>query len=153
MFSNGSQTLCHDRIRGWILDVYPAGEGEIAVWIISKTGERIRLIDTFHPKICVSGKQDEIERLASGFYSNHNITQWSFAQKYAHPTDTQKSRVLEITLNDYRKAPHFTREILRIGDYAKYEIHNCDLHADRAYLFSKDLFPLAFLEIKNRTPE
>jgi DNA polymerase I len=91
--------------------------------------------------------------LASGFYNNHDIAQWGFAQKYAHPTDTQKSRVLEITLKDYRKVPHFTREILRVGDYAKYEIHDCDLRADRAYLFSKDLFPLALVEIKNQTPE
>src|SRR5450759_2610206 len=153
MTSKGSQTLSHDKIRGWILDAYPAGEGEIAVWVISELGERIRLIDTFHPKIYVSGKQDEIERLASGFYSNNDIAKWGFAQKYAHPTDTQKSRVLEITLKDYRKNSHFTREIIRIGDYTKYEVLNCDLHADRAYLFSKDLFPLALVEIKNQPEE
>lgn len=153
MVSNSSQTLCHDKIRGWILDAYPTEKGEIAVWIISESDQRIRLIDTFYPKIYVSGKQDEIERLASGFYNNHDIARWSFAQKYAHPTDTQKSRVLEITLKDYRKAPHFTQEILRIGDYAKYEVHNCDLRTDHAYLFSKDLFPLAFVEMKNQPEE
>ena len=32
-----------DHVKGWILDAYPAGEGEIAVWIISETGERIKL--------------------------------------------------------------------------------------------------------------
>jgi len=140
-------------IRGWILDVYAADQGEVVVWIISESGQRIRLIDRFEPKIYVSGKQDEIERLASRFYNNQDIAKWGFAQKYAHPTDTQKSRVLEITLKDYRKTSHFTREILRIGDYAKFEIHNCDLHCDRGYLFSKDLFPLALVEIKNQAAE
>ena len=153
MFSYSSQTLSHDKIRGWILDVYPAGEGEIVVWVISESGVRIRLIDTFNPKIYVSGKQDEIERLTSRFYNNHDIAKWSFAQKYAHPTDTQKKRVIEITLKDYRKIAHFTREILRIGDYFKYHVHNFDLHADRAYLFSKELFPLALVEIKKQTSE
>jgi len=140
-------------IRGWILDVYAAEQGEVVVWIISESGQRIRLIDKFEPKIYVSGNQDEIERLASRFYRNQDIAKWSFAQKYAHPTDTQKTRVLEITLKDYRKTPNFTREILRLGDYTKYEVHNCDLRADRAYLFSKDLFPLAFVEIENNATE
>ena len=60
-------------IRGWILDVYAADQGEVAVWIISESGQRIRLIDRFEPKIYVSGKQDEIERLASRFYNNQDI--------------------------------------------------------------------------------
>jgi hypothetical protein len=36
-----------EHVKGWILDAYPASEGEIAVWIISETGERIKLKDKF----------------------------------------------------------------------------------------------------------
>jgi DNA polymerase elongation subunit (family B) len=36
-----------------------------------------------------------------------------------------------------------------MGDYLRYEIHNCDLRGDRDYFFSHDIFPLAFVEIKN----
>ena len=150
MISDSSQTLSHDCIRGWIFDVYPAGESEVVVWIISETGERIRLIDKFEPKIYVSSSNDNVERLVSKLYSNRDIVAWGFAQKYAKPTDQQKSRVLELTLKDYRKAKNLTKEILRLGDYIKYEVHNADLHTDRAYLFSKDLFPLAFVEIKKQ---
>jgi len=150
MTSNNSQTPNHDCIKGWIFDIYPAGESEIVVWIISETGERIRLIDKFEPKIYVSGPKDDVERLVSKLYRNRDIAAWGFAQKYAKPTDQQKSRVLELTLKDYRKAQNLTREILRLGDYIKYEVHNADLHTDRAYLFSKDLFPLAFVEIKKQ---
>jgi DNA polymerase elongation subunit (family B) len=139
-----------NHLKGWLLDVYPTNEGEVAVWIISETGERIRLVDSFQPKIYISAEQDEIERLASRLYKNQNeLSAWAFAEKYAQPTDQQKTRVLEITLKDYRKIPRFTREILRLGEYSKYEIHNCDLHADRAYFFSKDLFPLARVEVIN----
>jgi hypothetical protein len=56
------------RVRGWLLDVYPSGFGEVAVWVISENGERVRLTDRFQPKIYVSGKQGDIEQLASGFF-------------------------------------------------------------------------------------
>jgi DNA polymerase, archaea type len=149
MQSKTSPAASHDRIKGWILDVYPTQQGEVAVWIISESGERIRLIDTFQPQIYVSARQDDLERLPSRLYSNHDIAKWSFVQKYAKPTDTEKTRVLEITLKDARRVPQLTLQILRLGDYSKYEINNCDLRADRAYFFSKDLFPLAYVEVMN----
>ncbi len=137
-----------DHVKGWILDAYPAGEGEIAVWIISETGERIKLTDKFQPKIYVSAKQDELERLVSRLYKNQAIASWSFAYKYAQPTDTEKSRVLELMLKDCRKTRSLTRSILKMGDYLRYEVHNCDLNGDRVYFFSHDIFPLALVEIK-----
>ena len=30
----------------------------------------------------------------------------------------------------------------------RYQVSNCDLKGDRAYFFSHDIFPLAFLEVK-----
>lgn len=142
-----------NHVRGWILDAYPAGEGEIAVWVISETGERVRLTDKFQSKIYVSGKQDELERLISRLYGSQIIASWAFTQKYAQPTDTEKSRVLELTLKDCRKTQSLTRSILKMGDYLRYEIHNCDLRGDRDYFFSHDIFPLALVEIKNEAAE
>jgi DNA polymerase elongation subunit (family B) len=136
-------------VKGWILDAYPAGEGEIAVWVISETGERIKLTDRFQPRIYVSAKQDELERLVSRLCNNQIIASWRFAYKYAQPTDNEKSRVLELTLKDCRKTPTLTRSILKMGDYLRYEIHNCDLRGDRDYFFSHDIFPLAFVEVKS----
>jgi DNA polymerase, archaea type len=138
------------RIRGWILDVYPSAFGEIAVWIIGENGERIRLADTYQPKVYISGKAEDIESLASGFYANKNISSWTFAYKYAQLTDAEKSKVLEVALKDSRRISAFTREILKLGDYLTYEVHNCDLHGDRAYFFDHDLFPFAFVEVENR---
>ena len=123
----------------------------MAVWVIGENGERTRLIDGFQPKVYISGKQDDIERLASTFYSSRVIATWDFANKYAHPTDSEKSRVLEITLKDCRMMSAFTRGILEMGDYLRYEVHNCDLHGDRTYLFNHDIFPLAFVEVQNES--
>ena len=136
------------RVRGWLLDVYPSGFGEVAVWVISENGERVRLTDQFQPKIYVSGKQEDIEQLASGFFSSQVVAAWNFAYKYAQPTDSEKSRVLEVTLKDCRKTSAFTRYVLEKGDYLRYQVHNCDLHGDRAYLFSRDLFPLSRVKVE-----
>src|SRR5512138_1359162 len=67
--------------------------------------------------------------------------------KYAQPIDSEKSRVLELTVKDCRQIPALTTEILQMGDYLRYEVHNCDVHSDRAYFFSRDLFPMAYVEI------
>jgi DNA polymerase elongation subunit (family B) len=139
-----------NHVKGWILDAYPTSEGEIAVWIITEKGERIKLTDQFQPKIYVSATHDEIERLASRLYNNQIIASWNFAYKYAQPTDTEKSRVLELTLKDCRKTQALTRSILKMGDYLRYEIHNCDLKGDRAYFFSHDIFPLALVNVKTQ---
>ncbi len=149
MTSNTS-SQSQDCVRGWIFDVYPAGEGEVVVWIVGENGERIRLIDRFQPKIFVSGAKDDLERLVGRLFRHWEIAAWCFSEKYAKPTDQQKSQVLQLTLKDYRKAPYITTEILRFGEYRKYDIHNADLKTDRAYLFSKDLFPLAFVEVEKQ---
>jgi DNA polymerase I len=137
------------KIRGWIFDVYPSNIGEMTVWIISENGQRIRLTDKFQPKIYVSGKKEDQEKLVGKIYSNPDIANWNFVNKFAQPTDSEKSRVLEITLKDCRKVSSLTNCILKIGDYMHLEVHNCDLHGDRTYFFTHDLFPLAFLEIEN----
>jgi DNA polymerase I len=148
MRSRSSQSSNSKKTKGWILDAYPSSQGEIAVWIISETNRRIRLTDRFHPKIYVSSKQEEIETLISRLYNNQDIFNWSFAYKYADPTDSQKSKVLELELKDCRRTNNLTTRILRMGEYSRFQVHNCDLRGDRAYFFSHDFFPLAFLEVK-----
>lgn len=82
-------------IRGWLFDVYPSEFGSVAVWVISQNGERIKLTDKFQPCIYVSGKQDDLEQLISRLFNNQKIASLKFVYKYASPTDTEKSRVLE----------------------------------------------------------
>ena len=110
------QTNNSPKTRGWIFDVYPTEIGQMAVWIIAENGQRIKLPDKFQPNIYVSGKKEDIEKLVGRIYSNPDIANWKFVFKYANPTDTEKSRVLEITLKDCRKVSTLTNQILKIGD-------------------------------------
>jgi len=142
------QTSNSHKIRGWIFDVYPAEIGEMAVWIIAENGQRIKLLDRFQPQIYVSGSKEDVEKLVGRIYSNPDIANWKFVSKFANPADAEKSRVLQITLKDCRRVSTLTNQILKIGDYMRLEVHNCDLKGDRAYFFVHDLFPLAFLEVE-----
>jgi DNA polymerase, archaea type len=136
------------QVKGWILDAYPSSPGEVTVWIINQNGQRIRLTDKFQPAIYVSAKQEDLETLAGKLLSNPKIRQLDYVQKYAQVTDGEKSRVLQLTVKDCRSIPQLTLEILRMGDYLRYELHNCDIQNDRSYFFSRDLFPLAFVDVK-----
>lgn len=137
-----------NNVKGWILDIYPSAFGEMTVWIIAENGERIRLTDKFTSKIYVSGKEAEIERLASRLFKSIAVASWNFSYKYANATDIEKSKVLEITLKDCRNTAPFTNWILEIGNYLQFQVHNCNLHPDQAYLYENDIFPLAFVEIQ-----
>ena len=55
-------------VKGWILDAYPANEGEVVVWVITDEGNRVKLIDKFQPEIYVSATQEELERAQSPKY-------------------------------------------------------------------------------------
>jgi DNA polymerase, archaea type len=108
----------------------------------------VRFTDRFQPYIYVSSaNQDDLERLLSSLCNNQKIESARFTQKYAQPVDSEKSRVLELTVKDCRQIRSLTQEILRMGDYLRYEIHNCDVQSDRSYFFSRDLFPLAYVEV------
>ena len=144
--SNVSDSPKH--VKGWILDIYPSAFGEVTVWIIAENGERIRLTDEFKPKIYISGKEEDIERLASQFFNNRMVASWNFAHKYASATDAEKSKVLEVELRDCRTASLLTRRVLEMGRYLQYQVHNCDLRGDQAYLYDRDIFPLAFAEVE-----
>jgi hypothetical protein len=50
-------------VRGWILDVYPCGPSDVAVWIVGEDGKRVRLVDRFTRKIYVYGDSEELEKL------------------------------------------------------------------------------------------
>ncbi|MCW4055618.1 MAG: hypothetical protein NWE82_02405, partial [Candidatus Bathyarchaeota archaeon] len=136
------------RVRGWLLDLYPSAFGQMTVWLIGDGDSRVRLVDEFQPRIYVSGGEEDLERLRARFFGNRLIASCSFVSKWASPTDTARSRVLEVVVKDCRRVPFLVREVLELGGYLRYHVHNCDLRSEQAYLYSRDIFPLAFLEVE-----
>jgi len=136
------------RVKGWIFDLYPSALGQMSVWVIAENGQRIRLVDEFKPKIYVSGKEEDTESLLTRFFTNRSIASCNFVYKYVSPADSEKSRILEVELKDCRGIPFFVRRVLEIGRHLRYQVHNCDLRSTQVYLYDRDIFPLAFVEIE-----
>jgi DNA polymerase I len=136
------------RLRGWIFDVYPSAPQQMSVWIIAEDGKRVHLRDGFKPTIYVSDKENQLNSLFCEFVSDSSVDSCRFVQKYASPTASEKSKVLEVVLKDYSKASFLVRRVLQAGRYLRYRVHNCDLKPSQVYLYERDLFPLAFVEVE-----
>ena len=136
-------------MRGWILDVYPSALGEFAVWIIAENGERVRLTDSFNPKIYISGKAESLERLAAQLLDDGAVVSWDFVRRHAKATDSEPSQVLEVILEDCRRSPSFTQRVLKSGKYLQYNVFNCDLKHEQLYFYEHDVFPLALVDVKS----
>jgi DNA polymerase elongation subunit (family B) len=134
-------------IKGWLIDVYPSDPSKMTVWIITEKGERLRLKDKFQPKIYVSGKIADLSKLTNHLATSKSVARWRYAEKYADFMENKKSKVLEITTTDCHRIPYFARELLRLGDYQKFKLHNVDVPCAQAYFYDKNIFPLAFVGI------
>jgi DNA polymerase elongation subunit (family B) len=121
--------------------------------MITESGERLRLTDSFKPRIYISGKEDSLQRLATQFLYDNAVVSWDFVRRHARVTDPEESMVLEVILKDCRASPSFTRRALRAGRYLQYQIFNCDLKHEQTYFYNRDVFPLALVEIESQNAQ
>jgi DNA polymerase I len=135
-------------VRGWILDVYPCGPSDVAVWIIGEDGKRVRLVDRFTRRIYVYGCIDELEKLPKKLAGSKSVGGYRFTEKYAEFMEALKGRVLEIDITDYNRLPFFARKLLRLGGYRKLQVYNVDIPVSQVYMYGKDLFPLAKVHVE-----
>jgi len=134
-------------VRGWLFDVYPSTEGQMNVWVICEDGQRIKLVDSFKPRFYVSSKKASLDELQS-LVSTLAVDSCRFVPKYVDSTNWSESVVLEVTVTNYQKIPFLVNKILESGKYLRYQVHNSDVAPSQLYLYERDLFPLAFVEIK-----
>ncbi|NWF86453.1 hypothetical protein HXY32_01345 [Candidatus Bathyarchaeota archaeon] len=130
-------------VRGWLLDVYPSGPDEVTVWIIAENGERVRFVDKFTRRIHVSGNFSDLKVLAEKVRDSRSVIGLRFVEKYADFMEAIKKKVLEVDMRDYGRTSFFARKILRLGGYERFRLFNVDVPVAQAYLYEKDIFPLA----------
>lgn len=134
-------------VRGWLFDVYPSGLNEVTVWIITENGEGVRLVDKFTHRIYVSGNLSDLKVLAEKIKYSKSIAGCRFVEKYADIMEASKKKVLEIDISDYGRASFFARKLLQLGGYERYRLYNVDVPIAQAYLYEKDVFPLAHVMV------
>jgi len=132
-------------VKGWLFDVYPSGPNRMIVWIITEDGGRVRFVDEFTHKIYVSGKYSRLESLVKKIKDNDEVAGCRFVKKYADFMEDSEKRVLEISIND--RILSFARKILRSYGYGEFHLYNVDVPISQAYLYERELFPLAHVMV------
>ncbi|MEM0095686.1 MAG: DNA polymerase domain-containing protein [Candidatus Bathyarchaeia archaeon] len=130
-------------IKGWILDVYPSGPNEVTVWIIGENGERVKFVDSYTHRIYVAGSYSLLQKLTEKIRDSKSVAGFRFVEKYADFMEAAKKKALEIDMRDYGRTTFFARKILRLGGYEDFQLYNVDVPVAQAYLYDKNVFPLA----------
>jgi DNA polymerase elongation subunit (family B) len=130
------------RVEGWLLDLYPSEEGMV-VWLKRPDGKALRFIDDYHPTLYVHGSPEDLKELKAELATSESVRKIDYAEKRVRLRDFEKSRVMRIEVTSIARFPHFARKIVRLGGYRKYHLFNVDIPHTHAYLYERDLFPLA----------
>lgn len=117
------------------------------MWIIAENGKRVKLVDKFTHRIYVSTNFSDLKGLAEKLRDSRSVAGLRFVEKYADFMEASKKKVLEVDISDFGRTSFFARKILRLGEYEKFKLYNVDVPIAQAYLYEKDVFPLAHVMV------
>ncbi len=136
-------------MRGWILDLYPGGPGEMVVWLKLEDGEPVRLVDRWSPSIFV-GTDNKADFAVPLHTVRDDFERARTVQRRERVTDSATSEVLEMKLKDATKAQQVAGRIERLGPFGTFRLYGADIPPAQSYLYEKDLFPLALCEVEQK---
>jgi len=110
------------------------------VWLKQPDGSCVRLVDAWKPRIHIAGALDDLLNLQPFLPTGR------FVNKFEKAGDKERSKVLEVEVEDESGAQKLARQVFRRGGYSKYRLYDVDIPSTQMYLYNKDLFPLAFTE-------
>ena len=129
---------------GWILDLYP-NAGRMNVWLKQKDNTCIKLSEEWKPKMHVGGDINELQELSWKLQPSNECR---FVEKFEKAGAKSKSDVLEVEVSSEKEASSLARKIQRYGNYSKYVLYDVDVPSAQMYLYSKNLFPFALVEVE-----
>jgi DNA polymerase elongation subunit (family B) len=129
--------------QGWIIDLYPK-DCDMIVWLKSLDGRCIKVVDRWQPVIYVSGELNALLDLACQPF----IPKCSLTYKFTRPGDAARSTVLETEVKNETHAITLAQRIQQYGNF-KFRLYNVDIPFTQMYLYQKNLFPLAFVQVEN----
>lgn len=99
---------------GWIIDLYPRNQ-QMILWLKKPDGTCVRLVDNWNPAIHVCGKLGDLLDLACQPF----MGKCRFVEKFEHPGDPTKSKVLEVPVQSEKEAAQLAedrtlRKILKV---------------------------------------
>jgi len=138
-------------LEGWLFDLYPAPEGGVFAWLITRDGRAIRLYDSWHPSIYAwASSPTELNSLLT----QHDLSEVEMAvdYKYVSPGDFDRSKVLRLTFKRGCDIAAFLRNTSP-RSLINIRLFNVGIPLAQLYMYEKDLFPLAYVRTypANRT--
>src|SRR6266704_3337653 len=118
----------------------------MVVWLKKPDGKCVRLTDRWKQRIHVGGDYRELIDLACKSYVENSI----FVDKFERAGDIEKSRVLEVVVENDEQAAKLAQRIQRESSYSHFRIYDVDVPSPQIYLYQKDLFPLALVEAEEK---
>ena len=121
----------------------------MAVWIKTEKGQCLKIVDKWKPYFYVSAPTEEdLLKLTWYLPKNEVAAECEFVEKFVRLQDSERTKVLRITVPDAASLRFLTGIVWRLGDYEKYRLWNMDTPLPQMYLYEKDLFPFALVEAK-----
>lgn len=136
-------------MRGWILDLYPGGPGEMVVWIKGEDETVHRFVDTWTPSLFVACRfPGELSSLATAREIQPYVGDSRIVRSYERIIDQYRSDVLELKVRNALKLPLLASIIERSKPFGYFRLYNADVPPAQSYLYEKELFPLARCEVE-----
>ena len=129
--------------RGWLFDVYPSSEGMV-LWVITEEGERLKLIDSFHPTFYFDGPSNELRKvflLLSREATSITAKQVERIEFFSG----ESIPVVQVTLQDPTQFFGVVKQVTRLSE--RLNLYNCDISLPQLYFYERNVFPLAFCSI------
>ena len=111
------------------------------VWLKEPDGACVQLVDAWKPRFHISGTREDLLNLQPF------IPTCKFVNKFMRAGDRERSEVLEVEVGTELEAQTLARQIFRRGGYSKYRLYDVDVPSTQMYLYHKNIFPLAFVEV------
>src|SRR5438876_1004218 len=118
----------------------------MVVWLKKPDGKCVRLTDKWKPRLHVGSDYRKLIDLACKSYVENSI----FVDKFERAGDIEKSRVLEVVVENDDEAAKLARRIQRESSYSNFRLYDVDVPSPQVYLYQKDLFPLALVEAEEK---
>lgn len=120
----------------------------MVVWLKQQDGKCVRLQDPWTHSIYVAADDKaDLRTILQNLECKRYIKGHKLVQKRERAADRENSWVLRLVLADSSNALRTACIIESLGPFGRLRLYDVDLPPAQAYLYEKDLFPLAFCEV------
>ncbi len=114
------------------------------IWLIDESGNARRFTEKWVPSIFIQPKNALADSALSRVLNKEfPSAQASWTEKFVRPEDFERSAIIEIKFSRIQSITNFARWVA-LNYPLDYELYNVGIPPAQTYLYTRDLFPLAF---------